>query len=239
MWKKLMIAGLFVGAGMTYAEELTAHWDFTKGSLNSMDGRFKAAVRGATQIAGDEKEGKYLAVGMSRQEKPEGIVLAEKYPALSPGGGFRLEAKIRLREQTSSQVNLVIWDSKYIFYFPKKDNPSYHHGIAFFLIRAQNDLFRPAACIGHGGNSDMFTGAPVKLEEGKIHTVSFEYDGVRQGTFRVDGAVNQVVKAKVGGAVSPAVYNTVIGDRVGSTYNHFDGDIFEVKLYTFPKTEKK
>lgn len=238
MWKKCVLAACALGAGVGFAEELTAHWDFTKGNLHSTDGRFKAAVQGSTRIAGDES-GKCLVIGMSRQDKPEGLVTAEKYPELSPRGGFRIEAKIRLREQTGTQVNLMLWDSKYITYVPKKDDPSCHHGIAFLLVREKNDSFCPVAWIGHGNKSDFLQGVPVRLEEGKTYTVSFEYNGVRQGIFRVDGKVNRTVNAAVGGPVSPALHNTVIGDRVGSSFSHFDGDIFEVKLYTFPKTGKK
>ncbi len=223
-----------------HAENLTAEWDFTKGAIHSTNGKFKAKFRGTTQIAGDEKIGKYLAVGMSPKEKPEGIVMERKYPELSPTEGFRIEAKVRLREQTSSQMHLVIWDSKYVFYNPAKPNPAFNHGVGFFLIREKNEMFRPSAWIGCGEKgSEGFVGKPVKLEEGKVYTLSFSYDGAGNALFQIDGQRNAEVKGKIGAPVSSAVNATVIGDRVGSHFNRFDGDILSVKLFTFPTPTEK
>lgn len=239
MLTKWMIGMLLCAFVSVQGEELIAHWDFTTGKINSADGKFEAKARGFTAIAENDSDGKFLRVGLSSKEKPEGIILRQKYPELSPKEGFRIEATVRLREQTSTQLNLVIWDSKYIFYYPKNDNPQYHHGFAFFLQRKGENQFQPIAWIGHGNQSSAFSGTPVTLQERKIYKLAFAYDGLNQGTFTINDNISSIVKTKVGGGMSPAVYNAIIGDRVGSTFNRFDGDIFEVRLFSFPKPKPK
>lgn len=186
MLTKWILELLFFSFVFAGAEGLVAHWDFTTGNINSTDGKFEAHARGFTAIAENDSDGKFLRVGLSSKEKPEGIILRQKYSELSPSEGFRIEARIRLREQTSTQLNLVIWDSKYIFYYPKNDSPQYHHGFVFFLQRKDANQFQPIAWIGHGNQSSAFSGTPVTLQERNIYKVAFAYDGVNQGTFMID-----------------------------------------------------
>ncbi len=213
-------------------EQLIAHWDFTIGDINSRVGGFKGILRGTTRIGGNEKDGKYLSIGMSPKEKPEGLAMAEIYPQLSPSGGFRLEARFRVREQTSTLPNLMLWDSKYLF---GGNHQNMHHGFSLYLLRKSEERFQPIAWIGCGTHSEMFRGGEVVLEERKPYVLSFEYDGIRKFSFKFDGQLNAAGEAGRGGAMSPAVRPAVIGDRFGSHFFHFDGDIFELKLYASNK----
>lgn len=223
-----------IAAATGFAEEKTiAEWDFTKGGVNSVDGKFTAALRGKSRIAGNAEKGFYLSVGKSKNNVQEGVVTSRIYPELTPGGKFRLEAVFHVNEQTSPAPYLFIWDSKNITYGPNDPNAKFHHGFVVLLIRQKDNTFYPIAWIGHGTYSSSYVGNTFTLEEGKTSTLSFEYDGIGKGFFLLDGkpVTMRPRKEKKAGAVSPAIFQTAIGDRTGSEpYFRFDGDIFNVKL---------
>ncbi len=231
MMKFGQVLTVFVLSASCFAgEEIIARWDFSSGSINSTDGKYQAVPRGTTRIAGEGKD-RVLAVGLSHKEKPEGIVLKSKYPELSPKGAFGIAANIRMHEQTSTQPFCVIWDSKYINYGLNDRKPDWHHGVIFYLARAKDEMWIPQAVIGFGDFSCLYSSKPVKLGEGEKHSVAFEYNGTNAVTFKVDGKVISVYKNAKGGDMSPAHYPVTIGDRFGSTFNRFDGDIFNLTLY--------
>lgn len=219
-------------------EEIIAKWDFSTGSINSTDGKYQVSPRGSTRIAG-EGSARVLAVGLSNDDKPEGINLKQKYPELSPVGAFGIRANIQMREPTSKQAMSVIWDSKYINYgLNDESKPHWHHGVIFYLLRRKDNKWTPTAVVGHGDFSTAYSGVPVDLGEGEKHSVAFEYDGVNTGTFKVDGKINAVRKAAKGGPMSSAHYPVTIGDRFGGVYSRFDGDIFDLTLYRIDSNEK-
>lgn len=235
MYKKLIavVTATLTVASLCAGEKIIAEWDFTKGSINSVDGRFTAVPRGKTNIGGNEKNGVYLAVGKSNKDTQEGIAMTQKYPELTPADGFRLEATFRLHEQTSTQPYLFLWDSKSITYSESAENDIWHHGFTVFIIRGKDGSFMPMAWVGHGKYSSYYVGVPVKLEEDKPHTLTFEYDGASNGMFFVNGNENidKKRKAAKAGPISPAIYPVVIGDRTSTgPFFRFDGDIFKIKL---------
>ena len=240
MIRQIVMAGMLLGGGMTFGQEVIAHWDFSKGKIDSVDGKFKMHTRGNTRIAGPEGK-QYLDVGINNKNKPEGIIAVEKYPELTPQGAFRLEIKARLREQTAKGAYMVLWDNNYILnatWGRHKTNPDSKKGLIVYLSRNKEGKFRPCASFGFAESLDAVYGNPVELEEDKDFTLGLEYDGVKKVSFFLDGKLNRTTAVKKGGPLVNAVYRLTIGDRFGSSYDRFDGQILEVKLTALPTQEK-
>ena len=239
MIKQIALAGMLLLVGMAFGQEVIAHWDFSKGKIDSADRKFKMRFRGNTRISGPEGK-QYLDVGINNKEKPEGIIALEEYPELTPKGAFRLEVKARLRERTSNKDYMVLWDNNYILnlWGPHKTNPNSKKGLIVYLIRSKDGKFRPHASFGFAESLDAVCGYPIALEENQVFTLALEYDGVKKVSFFLDGKLNRTTAVKKGGPLAQAVYPLVIGDRYKSNYNRFDGQILKVKLTALPTTEK-
>lgn len=230
MIREMVMAGMLLCGGMAFGEEIIAHWDFSGGSVSSTDGRFKGVLRGTTKLEGEPGH-QVLKVGMS--DKGEGLLLSRIYPELTPPGAFRIEAKVTLRSQTARQPILMIWDSNYFLdpgWKKYKDDPEAKKGLAFYISRNDEALLRPIAVLGHGNGLEVVSGAPLTVEEEVPFTISFEYDGVKEVSFFLNGEVNRKTGTKFEGALTPARYPAVIGDRVKSRFCRFDGTIAEVRL---------
>jgi len=241
MIKTLVTVSLLAAIGIVSAQEEIARWDFSKGKIDSVDGKFKTRFRGNTKIAGTEGK-QYLDIGLSNKDKPEGIITLKKYPELTPKGGFRLEVKARLREQTVSKPEMTLWDNNYVMnasWGKHKTNPDSKKGFAFQLIRRKDGKF---CCAGRFGFTEVLEGAfskPIVLNEDEDFTLAVEYDGVKKVTFSFNGKpINEVV-LKHGGPLTEGIYPVTIGDRYSSMHQRFDGQILEVKLTALPAAETK
>jgi hypothetical protein len=180
-------------------------------------------------------------VGITSSDKPEGIIAVKKYPELTPKSAFRLEIKARLREQTTKKMLMVLWDNNYVLnasWGPHKSNPDSKKGLIVYLSRDKNGKFRPCASFGFAESLDPVYGNLIELEEDKDFTIAVAYDGVKKVSFFVDGKLNRTAAVKKGGPLADAAYPLVIGDRFGSSYNRFDGQILEAKLTALPSPEK-
>lgn len=240
MIRQMVLAGALLAGSMAFGQEVIAHWDFSKGKIDSVDGKFKMQTRGNTKIAGPEGK-KYLEVGINNKNTPEGIVAVEKYPELTPKGAFRLEIKARLREQTVKSPNLILWDNNYILnatWGRHKTNPDSKKGLIVYLWRVKDGKFRPYASFGFAESLDSVCGTAVELEEDKDFTLGLEYDGVKKVSFFLDGKLNRTTEVKKGGPLVKAIYPLTIGDRFGSSFGRFDGQILEVKLTALPTPKK-
>ena len=241
--KKTTIAAAMLASAVLSGQDgqLAAHWDFEKGSCNSVDQKFEMIPRTTTKIAVDKQTGTFLSVGEFDGNKPQGIVAKQIYPELSPAY-FKLEIRFRLREKTSSKACMFLFDNKYLNYIHPKDKPEYNKGFCVTLNRTKDGSFYPALCLGHGEKSESFLGKTVQLKENESHTLSVAYTPENNVIFAFDGQVNKLEKAKSGGPVAQAIYATTIGDRFNSDFSPFDGDILEVKLYSLEaarNTEKQ
>ena len=235
MIKQILLAGLMLSCGRGFGQEIIAHWDFSKGKIDSVDGKFKMRFRGNTRIAGPEGK-QYLEVGVNNNDKPEGIIALKKYPELTPKGAFRLEITARLRERIEPK-SVCFWDTHYHMN-PKNAEPNKKKGLIFSLLREKSGKFRPQAGFGFAQSLEMAYGKLIELEKGKNFTIAVEYDGVKKVSFFLNGELNRSVTLKNGGSLSEAVYPVVIGDRYGSIYRRFDGQILEVKLTALPSPVK-
>ena len=227
MIKPMVLAGILLVVGMALGEETIAHWDFSRGTIDSVDGKIKMHFRGHTRLEGSEGK-QFLNVGINNKDRPEGIIAKEKYPQLTPKGAFRLEIKARLRAQTGT-TPLVLWDTHYHLN-PKNPEQDKNKGFCFYLVRNKDGRFRPQAAFGFATSLDMAYGELVELEENQNFTIALEYDGEKTVSFILNGELNRLATLKNGGSLAEAVYPLVIGDRYGSSYNRFDGQILEVKL---------
>ena len=228
---------LLAAASMLSAQEVIARWDFTQGKIDSVDGKFKARFRGTTKISGEEGK-QFLDVGLSNNDKPEGIVTVKKYPELTPKGAFRLEVKARLREQSTNKPEMVLWDNNYIMnanWGRHKDNPDSKKGFALQLIRRKDGKFYFAGRFGFAESLEPAYSKPMTLNEGEDFTVAVEYDGVKTVKFYLNGELNQTTTLKTGGSLTEAVHPLCIGDRVSSQQQRFDGQILEVTLTALPE----
>ena len=239
MIRQIALAGMLLACGMLSGQEVIANWDFTKGKIDSVDGKFKMRYRGKTRIAGPDGK-QYLDVGINNKEQPEGVISLKKYPELTPKGAFRLEVKARLRKQTSNKSYLVLWDNNHFLslWGPHKTNENAKKGLIVYLTREKGGKLRPYASFGFGKSLDPVYGNPVELAEEQDFTLALEYDGVKKFSFYLNGKLNRAATVKTGGPLAEAVYPLVIGDRFGSGFNRFDGQILEVKLTALPPPEK-
>lgn len=238
MIRTLTAICLLAASGMLSAQEVIARWDFTTGKIDSVDGKFKTRFRGSTKISGEEGK-QYLDVGLSNNDKPEGIMTVRKYPELTPKGAFRLEVKARLREQSSKQSEMVLWDNNYVMdasWGRHKDNPESKKGFALQLIRRKDGKFCFAGRFGFTESLEAAYSKPLDLNEEEDFTVVLEYDGVKKVTFYVNGELNRTTELKTGGPLTEAVYPLCIGDRYSSMQQRFDGQIMEVTLTALPAT---
>lgn len=240
---KLFLTVLFSVSALSVAlraEDLIAHWDFSKGDLNAQNGKIICKTCGRSKISEDENSGKYLKTGDSPKENPEGIMTIKNYPELSPKEGFRMEVKFRVTEHKNVPAYFLLWDNKYIFTGPDNtENNKIHCGFTIGFQNTNKEIQKngkltPMAYLGFGKYTRAFSGTPLELKSGEIHTLSFEYDGINKGTFKFDGKINKIMSIKNGGPLAAAVYQVHIGDRVAGNYSHFPGDIFDLKLYALP-----
>lgn len=238
MKKLFLFAAFFSLSALAYGEEVIAQWDFSNGSADSVNGSYKGALRGFTEFTG-EKGSQVLSVGLS--EKGEGIILRENYPALTPKGAFRIEAKVTLRDPTARRPKLTIWDSNRIQTPDSaryKDEPKANSGFAFCIERDPEGELRPCAYLGRGKTLELLRGKTFTAEEGVPFTVAFEYDGAGEFAFYCSGELNRKGKTQFSGPLAPACYPAVIGDRGISNYCRFDGSISEIKLIDLSSREK-
>lgn len=240
MIKTLIAVGLLAAAGMVSAQEEIASWDFSKGKIDSVDGKFKMRFRGSTKISGPEGK-QYLDVGMTNKDKPEGIEAVKKYPELTPKGAFRLEAKVRLRERTTTKTQMVIWDTNYVLdasWGRHKTNPDSKKGFALILARAKSGKFIVSARFGFAQSLEPAYSAPFDLKEYEDVALAVEYDGIKEVSFFVNGQFSRKTVLRTGGPLAQAFYPLTIGDRYNSGFSRFDGQIMEVKLTALPAQKK-
>ena len=83
MIRQLAMAGMLLAGGMAFGDEIIAHWDFSKGKTDSVDGKFKMHCRGNTRIEGPAGK-QYLEVGITGKDTPEGITSVKKISGTDP-----------------------------------------------------------------------------------------------------------------------------------------------------------
>ncbi len=234
--RSLILFVLVLAAASLHADlPLTAHWDFTKGSINSVDGKYQMSFRGASEIVTVNGE-KALLPGMTTGPKPSGIMCSGSFKGLSPVGAFRIETEVSFNEPTSNRPQMFLYDTKNVPYVSKA--PLDNIGVLFYVARdfKRKDFVLGLSC-GAGSESFNVRGKWIPCQFGKKYLLAVEYDPAGTVTFSVDGN-KTTVKTAFGGALVAGVRRPVIGDRCGSLYAPFDGHIFWLKLFSEPAKEE-
>ena len=230
--KSLVLFALVIAAANLHADlPLTAHWDFSKESTNSVDGKYKMDFRGSSEIVTVNGE-KALLPGKTTGSTPSGIMCVGKFKGLSPVGAFRIETEVSFNEPTSNRTFMVLYDTKNVTYTSK--SPTDNIGILFYVSRdfKRKDFVLGISC-GDGSKSFNARGKWTPCQFGKKYLLSVEYDPAGMVTFSIDGK-KTTDKSAFGGSLAEGIRRPVIGDRCGSSYAPFDGHIYWMKLYSEP-----
>lgn len=230
-----LLFGLFLAANLPAADEgkVIARWDFKDGKPVSADGKYQGVLRGRTTIVKDADGNSVLRIPAAESTEANGMVINKSYPELTPQGAFRLEIKFRPAETISAKkVQIMLWDSKYIVTPGAKTDHRSNSGFALALRRS-GSRWIPVFYVGYGTSSLTVNGKPFDLSSDRYHTVSVDFSpGLVK--FRVDGEENAEVAIASPGPPAKAYSRPTVGDRSGSNYWGFEGDIAEVTLSEIP-----
>ena len=99
----------------------------------------------------------------------------------------------------------------------------------YYLQPRGGDNYRFGAAFGFGKSSTEVTSKDFKLEKGKEYTAKMHFSASGKVIFYLDGKEISVASVP-GGALAPATYPAVLGDRVGSNYYPFGGSIKKIEI---------
>ena len=231
---------LGVCAVLPAGEKLIAKWDFSKGSFHSLCGKYgmEPQKNKASILSGPH--GKYLYAGKpgaAFKNVPGGIRSKEVYKDLY-ARAFRVKITFSLRKEALGKSAYIwLWDQKYVPW-PHKD-PQYNCGFMFYLYGYGKDKVRPDITLGYGTKSCTVRGKPFQVIPGRKYTLSVSHDGVEKVTFRLDDNKPYSSIAPEKGWIAPPVRPLVIGDRSGSSFSAFPGEIYSAEFTELPFTEIK
>ena len=201
-----------------------ACWDFSKPETLT-----DLRVRGnATKIA----DGALQVLTEGALDKTGGAQVKTLEPAHTPENAFDIEAVFSLsatyKRQGLNQAS--IFDSKYVAR-PGNDAKSMprHTGFMYYLQPRGGDNYRFGAAFGFGKSSTEVTSKDFKLEKGKEYTARMHFSASGKVIFYLDGKEISAVNVP-GGALAPATYPAVLGDRIGSNYYPFGGSIKKIEI---------
>lgn len=208
--------------------KIIAEWNFQSGKINEINHRFDGELRGETTLGQDSEGNSVLLLPESSIHKASGLCMNNIYRELTPNTPFSLEIRFRI-DSTTQKQRMMLWDNKYIL-SSNSDNKSKRNHSGFSLkLRKTGTDWVPYAYFGYGNSSLEFTGKAAMLDDGEYHVLRLEYSPVML-RFLVDGKLNHSQTTKAPSSLAPAVFSTVIGDRVGSNYRGFEGAIAKVTL---------
>ena len=160
-----------------------------------------------------------------------GLIAANKYPELTPKGAFRMTFVFSLEKPRSPQYYLMLWDSKGDYYNKKTGKAIDNSGFTIAIFRPKNSSTMAVhAWLGFGNRTALIQGKRVPFEEEKKYTLDVDYDGSGKYAFYLDGTPIGNGTVAQGGAIAPALYKPVIGNRAVGSFFPFDGKIYSVKM---------
>ncbi len=232
----LMICGLLFFGALADEGKVIAQWDFKAGKTASADGKFEGTLRGTTSLGPNG-----LVLPAVPVSKAGGLAMANNYPELTPQGPFRMEITFRPeKEITAGKPTIMLWDSKYIV-TPKEDDKSKRSHSGFALgLRKSGNKWRAAAFFGYGTSSLSVTSLPFALDPAEFQTLTMDYAPTRV-LFSLNGQLISAAQIEAPGPLAPTAFRPVIGDRYGSNYWSFEGEIAALTLreLTIKKLEVK
>jgi len=209
-------------------EHVVAFWRFEAGAEaeDSSGHGHSLKLRGKARFSPDGRFGGCLESFRAVEDTAEGAS-APRRPALSPRGAFSVELWFRPKPELAEQKTAFLVDCKYFHY--NKDIPRAHTGYVFHL-RPTGAGFQPTVMLGFGKDSVNYAARAVELKPGEWRHLAFMYDGA--GTVRIllDGEDIGGGTDRGRGDITPARYDLVIGDRVGSIHSGCAGSFDEVRI---------
>ena len=204
-------------------------WDFAGGKNTPRDD-LKFHLRGKSVF----QEGSLYSPDVARSN-PGGFLAEKIYPELTPSGGFRFTAVFTLDEPRSTQAYLLLWDNKCDFPDKRNGKVKDNSGFTVGLSRSKDGRqFVPRVWLGFGKTTASVAGAPVSFEKGVKYKLEFDYNGSGKAEFFVNGKRIAERDIPNGGALAPAQFRTVIGDRILGHFFRFDGRIYRIELVSRP-----
>lgn len=143
-------------------------------------------------------------------------------PALSPQGAFTLEMWVRPSAELADYGGAHLLDKKYVA----------HSDYQWKLDPPDSQGFRQIRLtLGFGDDSEIWWSTEkAPFEAGTWYHLAVTYDGAGTVQFLQDGR-SLGGNTKTGrGTIHPGTHVLSIGDRVGSTYTGFPGDIDNVRI---------
>ncbi|MCB1233108.1 MAG: LamG domain-containing protein, partial [Verrucomicrobiae bacterium] len=213
-------AGPFVLGFWRFDEESAVGKD---SSSHGLEGN----LRGATWSAGGRFGEGCLRGGPGYPviDDPHGFVV-KRSPILSPGGAFSLEMWLHpdsSEERFPPEVSPVLADCKYV--------PDNHTGFIWTLTRQSKSGARHLQLeIGLGARSERWFSDPLELTPEKWHHLAFTYDGTGTVAFYLDGEEIGRSTRTGAGSMAAAIRDLSLGDRIGSLYHGFPGQIDEIRF---------
>lgn len=158
--------------------------------------------------------------GFPMQDKRHAAVTSTGV-GLSPQGAFSLEMWIKPKAEFGAEWRCFLMDKKYV------DHTDYQWQIG---EADKAGLRRMWVVLGFGGESKTITSQSVNLKSEEWQHVAFTYDGAGEGEFFLNGRAVGGMKHVGYGAVVPGTKALSIGDRLGSNYGGFPGQMDEVRI---------
>ena len=205
------------------AEEIK--WDFSKGIKPNAPLEFSLSPQATA-----EEGFLYIKDPIDRTNRG-GLTAAQRYPELTPKGAFRMTFVFSLGKARSSQYFLMLWDSKGDYFDKKNGKAIDNSGFTIAIFRPGNSKTMAVhAWLGFGSRTAAIQGKRVPFAEEKKYTLDVDYDGSGKYAFYLDGT--QIGNGTIpgGGAIAPAFYKPVIGNRAVGSFFPFDGKIYSVKM---------
>ena len=146
---------------------------------------------------------------------------AADHDALSPRGAFTIELWLRPDGELGDYGHSYLVDKKYV-----SDND-------YQLILDAPDRSgrrRLRAVLGFGGDSETYRSRPAEYEADQWYHVAMTYDGAGALHFYRGGTPLGGATRAARGSISPGSHPLSIGDRLGSYYHGFPGQIDELRI---------
>ena len=227
--KKLILAAVFSAAAAALSAATIAEWDFTRG-LKSADGKFefKPRVDSLVKMTPEGADFSFPA----KADSDAGMATVKRYAEMTPKGAFELAITFKpdleaYYPKTKTKYSVLL-DNKY-YYYHKSDKPVYHSGM---LVRTtvSNGNISVTLYLGLGKCTETVSSPYIKTDGKTFHTLKIKYDPAGTVTFAWDNGKPIVQTLKNKGAIAPASYPLVIGDRYSSTRMPFKGVISKIVL---------
>ena len=219
MFKTAALAAIILGCIGLNAAEKVYSWDFVQGGAGTGDVELFLRKNSVLTVDG-------LTCFEHKKNLAGGACTDKVVPELTPAGAFTLEVTFVLNNLEQNRI--FLWDNKYLV-SPRNNSKQDNSGFALVINKATKGGLYPSLYAGFGDHSKQVSGSILQLKKDTVHTLKVECSAAGTVKFLLDkkpcgsGKIDPM-------PLAPAVFPTVIGDRVSSDYWTLPGTIMQVKL---------